>query len=121
MGGDNSLLVPLCYSCHRKVHGLPENGLDHRELIKIGQRKSTKRYDKVCEQCGEAFVSKRSDRMFCKDACRVKASRQRTKQPLAVRNCDQCGVEYQPKRKTSVFCSAKCRVKYNRSLRAAVR
>jgi len=41
-GCPDDLMIPLCYKCHRKAHGL-NTSLNHSELIKKGIRKARER------------------------------------------------------------------------------
>jgi hypothetical protein len=42
MGGTDDLMIPLCFKCHRKAHGLKAN-VNHSELTKAGLQRAKER------------------------------------------------------------------------------
>ena len=43
VNGMNEIVIPLCFSCHRQVHGMRATVLNHSDLTKAGLRKAKSR------------------------------------------------------------------------------
>jgi 5-methylcytosine-specific restriction endonuclease McrA len=63
---------------------------------------------KTCPFCGEEFVPKRSDQVYCKEKCRDAAKWERIKPVFTERVCPICGKAFMPSRNNHVCCSSKC-------------
>ena len=94
-------------------HRSPEGREWHREH---GFRVAAKRKSKPgeCEQCGNAFVSKRPDR-FCSNPCKS-AWRRESGLDDETRSCELCGAEFVTnKYRKNRYCTRSCASKVNRA------
>ena len=69
------LVVSKCANYDKEycLYSLCGNRGYQKELT---QRRREARQDRICKCCGKAFTPKRSDAVYCSNACRQKAYRQ---------------------------------------------
>jgi hypothetical protein len=60
---------------------------------------------KACQWCDDLFVPRRVTAKFCGDACRLRAHRAATREPV---HCAQCGAKLERRKK---YCNQICRTR----------
>ena len=64
-----------------------------------------------CGHCGASLKGKRSDALYCSEACRVAAYRARRPGGAYSRQCEECGQWFTAGTPAGRFCSSRCRVR----------
>lgn len=59
----------------------------------------------TCPQCGQAFQSHSTNRVYCSEACHYQS---KCKPELVARPCPQCGQAFKPHSREAVYCSRQC-------------
>jgi hypothetical protein len=71
-----------------------------------------------CQECGIDHESNWSGKLYCTDACRLKAWRKEQKSKKAANlewtTCPGCGDKFPHKNPKKVFCTAKCKTSWHR-------
>lgn len=96
------------------------------------KRRRTRRV--YCAVCGNEFEAAKLEAMYCSDACKMKAYRNRrskigneakhqpgrVKEPKRnnLKSCPHCGERFRAERSDKKYCSASCRVVANRNKQA---
>lgn len=102
----------FCQGCGKEFEG---KGTDRYCSDECRDETRTKRKEssregvtKTCPFCGEEFVPKRSDQVYCKPKCRDAAKWERKKPVLTERICPICGNSFMPTRNNHVCCTEQC-------------
>jgi hypothetical protein len=74
----------------------------------------------ICTRCGKAFISIRSNALYCSRECLYQAYLERKKQKYqeshitkpTIRKCLACGQEYTATNPKQLYCNDKCRKRY---------
>ena len=69
---------------------------------------------KICKHCGEEFLPKRANQIFCSKACQVRHVNDIKRKPLTPKICKTCGKEFLSKRACQLYCSLQCRPSYHK-------
>lgn len=77
-------------------------------------------YERTCPECGDAFTTDNTTKVYCSQHCAsvAKHKRRNRRRPFA-RTCRMCGKEFQTERPYQVCCSRRCSMLWQHALGVA--